>query len=487
MLAGAVASLAFPPLDLGPLAFVALVPLAIAFSRAGATPTLWTSAGFATAFMALLIPWMRLFGNLAYLALVAQQVFMIVGGLTVARGLFAGWTERYRLLLFPFAFLGVEYLRSHVPYGGFPWGGIGYTQHDFPYLLKVASLAGVWGVCLLVVAVNAAIAEIVMSLRPPNPRGLVAVALGTGLVAAPLLIPVTEPDGESLRIAMVQGNTSESVADPHIDDEQVLLNHAQLTQSLRRGSADLVVWPESSLGRDPYGFPEFLDLVTQVVKEQGAPFLIGATVEMPESEEFLNTTLFIGSDGKLIDRYEKVRLVPFGEYVLFREWLEPWVDELRRVPFDGVPGTEHTVFEIPQGKIGSVICFESTFPGFVSRFIEKGAQILVVSTNDSSFERSSASEQHLAFSQLRAAEHRIWVTHVALTGISGVIAPDGTVQERTKLFEPALLQPEVKMATSMTLYGKLGDWLPFVSLGLIPVLGLAGWTSSRKGRKKQSA
>jgi apolipoprotein N-acyltransferase len=454
-------------------------------------------------FFGLLVSWIRLFGMPAYLALISTQTAWVVLALLVGRRLQGGAgrgesggspAEGWGVLAFPLAFLAGEYLRSHFPLGGFPWGGLGYSQHDHPALLRLAAYTGVWGLTLLVTTVNVLLARALLRLggrpgsrplesRPPKPRLLGAVGwLGAAaaLALAPAALPAPEPDGASARLALVQGNAPQG-DDFHADDLQVLRNHIRLTETLEPGSVSLVVWPEGSVEQDPFSNARFGAALEETIRGVRAPFMVGATLEAP-GDRFRNTSLFLRPDASLAGRYEKIHLVPFGEYVPARALLEPLFQELQRVPRDGIPGQEHTVFSIPEGRFASIICYESTFPDLVRTFVNRGARLLVVSTNNSSYERSGASEQHLAFSQLRAAEHRMWVAHAALTGISGVVAPSGQVVARTGLFEPALLTPTVRFATERTIYARFGDWLPIGATAVVGGFFLLSIFSSRGSR-----
>lgn len=470
---------------MGYLAFVSLLPLVLAFSADRIRDTFWGAIGFGIAFFSLLLMWIRIFGNLAFASLVIQQTLMLAGGLVLARailfGLGSGVGEGWRRATFAPAFLAVEYLRSHIPYGGFPWGGLGYSQHDSEWMLRSAAYGGVWGITLLLAAANSTVAELFVRARKRKRAAVVPLLSVAALLVSTAFLPVSEPLGEPLRLAMVQGNAPEGLDDPHADDLTVFANHVRLTEALTPGEVSLVVWPESSIDQDPASHPEFGVPLREIVLQTGAHFLVGTTIILP-GDRFWNTSIFISPDGEEAGRYIKMRLVPFGEFVPARSLFEPWVEELRQVPLDGVPGSAPTVFQVPEGKFGSVICFESTFPGFVREFVKRGAGFLVVSTNNSSFQRSHASRQHLAFSQLRAAEHRMWVAHTALTGISAVISPDGSILENTDLFEPALLTPTVRMATTRTAYGRFGDWVAYTSIAVVLAGGGVGFIRRRTTR-----
>ncbi|MGH2688535.1 MAG: apolipoprotein N-acyltransferase, partial [Actinomycetota bacterium] len=291
--------------------------------------------------------------------------------------------------------------------------------------------------------------------------------------------PAGRPDGGPGRIAVVQGNAPEGTADPGADDLDVLRSHLDLTASLAGRDPSLVVWPESAVDVDPFRDPAVMDALVDSVRAIGAPFLVGATTDEPDGR-FRNSSLLVTPEG-VSQRYDKQHLVPFGEYVPFRRVLVPLVDELRRVPRDGIPGRGATVFALPEGRLSVAICFESTFPAIVREFVRRGAGLVIVSTNDSSFERTAAAAQHLAFAQVRAAEHRTWVLQAALTGISAAVSPSGEVTRRTSLFEPAVLVQDVRFSTTRTVYARLGDWLPVACLVALASALVAGGVRARRG------
>ncbi|MGH2810614.1 MAG: glycosyltransferase, partial [Actinomycetota bacterium] len=202
-----------------------------------------------------------------------------------------------------------------------------------------------------------------------------------------------------------------------------------------------------------------------------------------------NANLYFRPDGTLSDIYVKQRPVPFGERVYFRRLLEPLIQELDRVPRDMAAGDEATTFRLGEGRFGSLICYESTYPDLVRTMVNEGAGFLVVSTNNSSYARTAASPQHVAFSQVRAAEHRTWIAHAALSGISAVVAPDGRIVEKTRLFEPAVMSPTIRFARHRTFYGIFGDWVPVAGLAALAVLaaGQAGNALARRRSEEAAA
>jgi apolipoprotein N-acyltransferase len=453
------------------------------FSVAARGAAAASAAAFGIVFNGLLLYWIRLFGWAPYIALTVVQSLWVIGALLLGVVLRDRMPERLRFLAFPLVFVLQEYLRSRMPWGGFAWGGLGYTQHNNQIALRLAAYTGAWGLSFLVALANSVLAEAVLSYRKPQVRRRAFAWVGVVAVLSllPALLPVDSPDGETARIAMVQGNVPENTLDPNSDDELVVENHVRLTEQLAGEDLDLVIWPEGAFDQDPLRRPDFNDALVGSVTDLRTHFMVGAIRGSGATGEVSNSSLFLDPRGRLVDTYIKQRLVPFGERVPLRSFLQPMFSQLERIPRDLTAGREATVFQLPKGNFASVICYESTYPDLVREFVRNGARMLVVSANFSSFDHSAASAQHIAFSQLRAAEQRMWVAHTSVSGISAVVDPRGRVLETTGLFEPAVLTPTVRFATSVTPYARLGDWVAYAAILAIAVILAAGMLRRRTG------
>jgi apolipoprotein N-acyltransferase len=483
-------SLANPPVQLEPLAFVALVPLLWAVRRARPRRGFLLGLVFGAVYFTLILYWILLFGTLAWSALsLASAVFIGMVGLLVP----LVWRDERPVL----SVLGVaalwtltEYLRALWPLGGFTWGGLGYTQPDNGFLMPLASVTGVWGMSFVVAVVNGLVLLVLDTIRPGRARiARASVLLGAGavLVLAPGLIPVPGASGPPLDIAILQGNDIEHrLADPFVEDVRIARNHARLERALAGDPPDLAVWPENALDADPTLFPQFGSLVEGSIRAVGRPALVGAITGEPGGVEY-NEGLLYDGNARVVDRYRKVHLVPFGEYVPWRGVLG-WISALRQVPHDLTPGASlHTLTCPPAdascGRLagvafGDVICFENTFPSLDRRLVADGARFLVVSTNNASYLRTAASRQHLIMSRLRAVENGRWVVHAAISGISAFVDPEGRVHRATGLFDLTTDRMSIRASSARTLYTRLGDWLPWAS-GLL-VAGLIALPRRRR-------
>jgi apolipoprotein N-acyltransferase len=476
--AGILVALSFPPFDLGPLVLVALVPLLWAWR--GARPAHAALYGFAygIACFGAELPWMRYFGTVAIVPLVAAlAAFIALIGAIVAtlgrRGVASPW-----IVAATWTF--VEALYGRWPLGGFAWCNLGVSLHDVPAARALASLGGVLLVSFVIVAFNAFLLDVGLGIRERRTRQahegrrarpvVLATAGLVGLLLFGLVADATryEPTTTGkLRYALLQGDDQElSLAEQ--TTQPLTQAHLSLADRLQ-GDYDLIVFPESSLDTDPQTDPGLRQRLQQIAAEHDSAVLVNART--PGTDGMVrNSNLLYTPNGNLQGVYSKQHLVPFGEYVPWRDELS-FISELRQIPYDFQPGDTTKVFDVKGKPVGSVICFESAFGPLVRDSVRKGAQALVVSTSNRSYRRSGNSEQHLAQSQMRAAETARPVLQASVSGISAVIDPDGTVHDRTKLFERAIVQGTVDTTTGETPYVRFGDWI--VAVSALILLGAA--------------
>ena len=427
---------------------------------------------------ALTVVWIRYFGIVAFIALVVAMAAM----LAVAGAIVAALAERgvRSPLLTAAAWVLMEALQGRWPFGGFPWADVGVALHGVGAARALAGVGGVLLVSYVVVAVAGFLLDGLLALRAPEGRGRALVLAAGGLVGLLVLTAVVRvtrfeptPTGE-LHLAILQGD-DELLS---LAEQQVQLltdDHLELADRLE-GDYDLIVFPESSLDTDPELDAQLRHDLTEIAVAHDAALLVNARVPVDrsrpsESEELYNTNLLYEPDGALQGEYRKQHLVPFGEYVPLRGLLGG-LDALRQVPLDFAPGDETVVFDVKGASVGSVVCFESAFGPLVADFVRDGAEAIVVSTNNRSYRRSANSEQHLALSRMRAAETGRPIVQASVSGISAVVDPDGTVRDRTELFEKAVVDTTIVTTTGDTLYVRFGDWVVWGSALAIVVATL---------------
>jgi apolipoprotein N-acyltransferase len=477
-LSGVLLSLALPPANLGVLAFLAPIPFLWLVREVRPWRGALLGLTFGVGYFGAVLYWIWQFGQLAWgaLTLVCAAYLGVFGLLAPAvwrwdrpirsvAGLAALWTVQ-------------EWLRGMWPVGGFGWGQLGSTQTGNPFLLRLASVTGVWGVSFMVVLVAGLLMLAVERARSRPTEAAVLAGVALVLCLSPGLIPIPRADGQILDVAAVQVDVRRARGlPPAQEDQRVAEMNVALHRQLAADPPDLAVWGESAL--DP-GASAVRTQVTGAIRDVGVPTLAGAVVKGPDGA-FHNEGLLFGGDGRLIGEYRKVHLVPFGEYVPFRDQLS-WISALQQIPYDETPGERIHPLRFDDITFGDVICFENSFPSIDRSLIAQGSGFLVVQTNNASYGMTAASRQHLLMSQLRAVENGRWVVHAAVSGISAFIDPEGRVVAETGLFEPAILRHRIQVSTGRTLYTRFGDWVPWASLLLSAGLLLARRRRRRPAR-----
>ncbi|MFD7263111.1 apolipoprotein N-acyltransferase [Streptomyces sp. NPDC059874] len=458
--AGALPALAFPAPALWWFAYVALVPwmLLLRSARTGRRAALegWLGgAGFIVAVHHWLLPSLHVFlvPMAALLGLLwipwALLVRDLLGGHPAARRAAAG------LVLVPAGWLLSELARSWQGLGG-PWGLLGASQWQVPPALRLASVGGVWLVSLLVVAVNCALVLLVAApgARLPAVAGVTGCAVLTGVVW--LWAERPEVSGR-LRVAVVQPGL---IADGPDSAERRFAAGERLTRTLAGLGPDLVVWGESSVGADLAARPDLARRLTALSARIGAPLLVNVDARGPDRPGIYKSSVLIGPEGPTGDRYDKMRLVPFGEYVPARSLLG-WATSVGRAAGeDRMRGVAPAVMNLPGGvRLGPLVCFESAFPDMSRRLTRDGASLLVAQSATSTFQDSWAPAQHASLAALRAAEDGRPMVHATLTGVSVVHGPSGEpIGPALPTSASTAAVYEVPLATGTTLYVRFGDW-----------------------------
>ncbi|HET7482517.1 MAG TPA: apolipoprotein N-acyltransferase [Actinomycetota bacterium] len=456
--AGIALSFAFPEADLAPLAWIALVPLLVCATGAGWSRGMALAGVFAVGFFGTLLVWVSIVGWVAWGALVILEGVFIAGFGAVYGGLSGRLSGPGRIALAATAWMVFEYLRAHVPVVGFPWGALAQSQHNLWWMLRVAGIGGTVLLGGVVVAVNACIVEAWRT------RSLWYSTAGAALLLAGFVIPGPASGGTPVTVALVQGNVPDRP--PSLEkDLQILDSHVHTTEQLDR-PVDLVVWPESSVAIDP-DEPVVAEQIATAAQAVDAPMIVGGNEPDESGDHYLVEAFEVAPDGSIVDRYQKTHLVPFGEYVPARRFLD-WIPMLSQVPYDALPGDVGKTFNVAGGDVAPVISFEGDFGSLVRGRIAAGGRLLVVATNTSTWGHSWASAQHVAFSQLRAAENGVWTVHAALSGISAFIDPSGRVVSSLGLYRTGSLTHDVTFVPRVTVYARLGDLVP----GVVVLVGI---------------
>ncbi|MFI2190066.1 apolipoprotein N-acyltransferase [Streptomyces sioyaensis] len=483
-LAGAVPALTFPAPSWWWLAYVALVPWLLLVRSA---PTYRQAAldgwlggtGFMLAVHQWLLPSLHVFILLLALLLGALWapwgllVRALLGGAPGPDGATGGagrpaTGRRYTaaLVLLPSGWLMVELVRSWEYLGG-PWGLLGAGQWQVPPALRLASIGGVWLLSLLIVAVNTAVAELIA--RPaawlPAVSGLLVCALaGT---AAWLWAPVPRAAG-TVRFAVVQPG-------PTGTPSARLARSEALTRSLAGRGVRLIVWGESSLYEDPADRPALAARLAALSRQTGAELLVNADSPKAGRAGIYKSAVLIGPDGPTGDRYAKMRLVPFGEYIPFRPVLG-WATRVgKAATTDRLRGTRQVLLPVATAgglRIGPLVCFESAFPDMSRHLAREGARVLVAQSSTSTFQDSWAPAQHSSLAALRAAENWRPMVHATLTGISAVYGPRGEqIGARLGTDRSAAAVYDLPLAEGTSPYTRFGDWAVYGAVGALVLAG----------------
>lgn len=495
VLSGILLILIFPNFDLEPLAWVALVPL------------LWTLRGkaprqaFGLGGIAGLIFY---FGtlhwvtstmvNYGHLPLPVSLLILLMLALYLA--------AYVALFAFLFAYLGqatpsltwigaplvwttLELVRAHL-LSGFPWASLGYSQYKTLPLIQIAEVTGVYGISFLIVWVNATLALLLAGMRNPAPAdrpaqlwgrskarsslvwkpaaSLVALSLclafGTWRMNRGGAVPKEGPSPK-VRAILIQGNIEQDKKWDRRYQDEVFAVHRDLTLAASRAPADLIVWPEAAT---PFFFQSderYQPQMFALAGQSGASLLFGSPAYRLNrtGAELFNRAYLISPRGKVLGQYDKIHLVPFGEYVPLQQLL-PFVHKMVEGIGDFATGKEFTLMSIPQGKFGVLICFESIFPDLARHFVLEGAQFLVNITNDAWFGRTGAPYQHMSMVPFRAIENRVPVIRAANTGVSGIFDPYGRILQQSDIFVQTWLKGEISPKDprdGLTFYTRHGD------------------------------
>jgi apolipoprotein N-acyltransferase len=468
--------LSFPNFEFAPLAWIGLVPLLVVIARrpnpVRALILGWTAG---TIFFYGSCYWLT-YSMIHYggLPTIVAYLLLIPGAVVVGAfpGLFAfalaflirTWGEK-SLLLSPVIWTTLEYARLGVT--GQLWNAIGYSQayftnNVFGLFTEPARWGGVYATGSLIIAVNAAIALVIVGRRRIN-YALAASSLV--LVLATLVVSFPRP-GKSgpppfAQVIAVQPNVPMNLVRGVEEDQQLLQRHLSLTtQALAAVPQDnvprLVVWPESPMYFAYSSDPQLQQLLQSFVREHKVSLLLNS--QEPAPSGIYNSALLINEDGRMISQYDKIRLLPFGEYVPLPRWL-PGASLITAIVGDFTPGANYTLMPIGANKkMGVFICVESAYPSIARALTNGGADVLVNISNDGYLGPTAVMRQHLANAVFRAVENGRPVLRVTNSGITADIRADGYIQDQTAGFQPAVRLYSVNEAlTTDTFYSRHGD------------------------------
>lgn len=479
-----------PPVSLYPLAFIALVPLIRSIDRDD------LRLSFRQGFAAGVVAWL----GLIYWVVVAMNQYgginvpvsililiLFVLYLSLYTGIFAlscAFLEKRTgvpsYLLAPAVWVVLEYARGAVM-TGFPWSFLAHSQYGFLPFIQAASVTGTFFISFLIVAVNGIVCAVWVRRRVSAVwTGVVLVLIISSLAFG--FVRLQHRDAEPRKVAIVQGNIGQDVKWDESFKMMTVSKYYRLTFGLAQ-DADLIVWPETAM---PFIIERELPAYKYVkaVPVMLHSRLLFGTVGLGGSGSLLNTVYYIDEKGRTAGVYNKVHLVPFGEYTPIVSYF-PFLAKITAIGADFMPGEGHTPILTDAGRIGVLVCFEGIFPYITNETVRRGAQVLVNLTNDAWYNRTSAPFQHFAFYVFRAIETDRYLLRAANTGISSVIDPRGRIRGKTPIFTEEVLRGSYALKDTMTFYVRYGDYFVVVCLVFLAGMVIAGMYGKRKGHKER--
>jgi len=381
------------------------------------------------------------------------------------------------LVLAPDLWVALEFARAHLPIIAFPWNLTGYAASGNLALVQLTTVTGIYGLSYVIALYGSLVACAILAGRQrlwkiviASTAVLIFVAIG-----GRYLVPSESP---RFTAHLVQTNFAQAYEYPpdwmqvHAGDLDEL---GQISVDAARRIPGLIVWPESPA---PFSLQDavFAARARQIAQDSGSDFLVGAEDWKQNAAgkwDATNSAVLLNPSGQRIFTYDKIHLVPFGEYVPLRKWLT-FTGKLTADLGDFAPGSVYSVGRLPDGRFGTFICFEATFPDAVRRFTAGGAELLINISNDGWFGRSSAPAQHLMMARVRAVENRRWLLRDTNNGFTVSVDPYGRIAAQLATDIRGQLDAPYDFRSDLTLYARFGDWFAWLCvIASIALLGAA--------------
>jgi len=385
-----------------------------------------------------------------------------------------GSRSMYPLVALPLAHALAETFRFSFPFGGVPLASLAISQSASP-LVGIVRIGGPLLLTFCVLQIGFALSQLVVA--PKMKHLAVFGAIVALVVCAGIVAPNGSDTGETRTIAAVQGGGPQGTLAINTNPRDVVERHLAATRAITSTNLDMVIWPENVIDvANFYDSVERTEIAEQAAR-LNASFVVGITEDM-NARYFTNAQIVVNEDGTLGDRYDKVRRVPFGEFVPLRGLLESLGAPVDRIPRDALAGSDIAQLQVDDTKVGVVISWEVFFSGRANEGVEAGGSVLVNPTNGSSYTGTILQTQQIASSRLRAIENGRWLVQVSPTGFSAFISPSGEVFDRTGVSEQRVLERTVNLRSGRTWYSNLGD-LPFIVL-MVAALGSLAFIARKR-------
>ncbi len=457
LLSGVILSGAFAPLN-----WWFLLPISVSMFLYSVTKTrkpFLVSFVFAAVFNFLTLKWSGIYVGLipVLFLVVLQSIFYLPLGFISYK------QKRYSRiwLLLPILLIADE-IRSIVPFGGFGWNRLSFSQADSPYI-NIAAYLGDSALAFLGIVLGIALYLLFARAQ------MFSVAIIIAVTTLGIFIPVPGLTQGSVNVLAIQGNVPRLGLDFNSRAEEVFNYHLKETNvALREKTVnpDLIVWPENSVDIDPFKNSRIGDKLSDLAKRAGVPVIVGAVLKGPNGPE--NSSIMWNSDGKIGSIYVKRTLTPFGEYIPLRS-LASVVSPFAKGVVDFAAGNQIVLHSVGRALIAPVICYEVIDDTAVASIAED-SNLMIVQTNNATFADSGQSAQQLNITRIRAVENNRWVVNISTTGVSAIINNHGQIQQLTKQNTAAHLSSEVDLITTKTVANKLGNWTAAVCIFMASIV-----------------
>ena len=484
--------LSFPKYDFWPCAWGALIPFMCALDRKS-----WkTSLGFGY-----LVGILFFLGTLYWFmhvtvigALVLIFYFAVYFGLfALGYNFFSKEKVIWKIFLFPSLWATLEFIRAHL-FTGFDWVSLGHSQYKNLLFIQIADVTGMFGVSFILVMINVVLKETVRIIHPYNFKktnlyplvivgGILFISMGYGAYQLFVRSPHSK-NSTSVNVAVIQGNIPQEMKWQRSSWPMIMKRYLRLTQKAAEKNPDLIIWPETAFPGFLWEDIELFESLKDFVELHKVPLLLGVVTCLKDN--YYNSAILISHKGEMLQQYNKLHLVPFGEYIPFRRYC-PFLARL--VPIDDfTSGKEYTLFKRIfedghgqlQGMFFSVlICFEDTISKISREFVSRGTNLLINITNDAWFQDTSAPFMHLQDAVFRTVETRTSLIRAANTGVSCFVDQYGRIlnfvedKQGKKTYVTGYAIQRVNLAREQTFYVRCGDIFIYLCFGCL-LLGIIG-------------
>jgi len=422
ILSGLLLIFSFPNFNLSFLVFIGFIPLFFAIENKS------PQKAFLIFFIAGFIFYLGTLYWLCHVTVIGLIISCLY--LAIYFGIFGIAINRFGILAAPVAWVILEYIQANISIMGFGWASLGYSQYKNLPLIQVADFSGVYGVSFLIMMMNAAIYR---AFKKSFKEIVITAVILVAVIGYGMMRENTGGGGSSVKISVIQGNIPQKLKwDPEAQG-MIIEKYVSLTKMSALDDPNLIVWPETSFP----GFfeidKEIIDKVLNLAKEIKIPILIGVNTE--KDDRYFNSAVLISSQGEIVNQYDKIHLVPFGEYVPFSDKFPAFHRLVLGELGEFTPGHEFKTFNLEhrawsiEPKFAVLVCFEDIFPELAKKFVKNGAKFLIVITNDAWYGKSGAAYQHAACSVFRAIENRVPIVRCANTGYSCFIDSKGKIYD----------------------------------------------------------